>query len=266
LSKGINVEIKLLGWILTLIFIWAGPSALLSAWFMRRYAKEGVLKGFLGSLAVITGFIFAVIEANELSLKNDTIMILLLLAYFPLAGIVWGRIEHLMRHELPRAQLLAKLAFPALGAIIVGAVEILGVMMFPFSFVLWVFTMATPGSYWLIARLILKMTLGVDLGENIKFELILMVIGFVSGELTYFLLLLPSHLIMSEIWRLSLALTVPYILIGLIDAIFNFKLTGNSTELSLEKRAILVTVPLYLSLAFVGYTLVAWDMLAHSGA
>ncbi|WP_048149149.1 hypothetical protein [Palaeococcus ferrophilus] len=259
----------LLEGVLIFAFIWAGPSALLSAWLRTKFAKESALRAFLGSLVIITGFIFAVIGVNGLYSKfySDALMGTVLTVYFPLAGIVWVGIEHLRGYNLPRAQILAKLSFPLLGAVMVGAGEISWFIMLPVSFFLLVLTITIPEFYWPIVRLLLKKVLGIPLKKNLGVELLLTVVGFISGRFARFFLLriLPGLMLSSEIGSLLIFSIIPYLIIGFLDSLFNFKLRSMNREISLEKRVLLVTVSLYLSLAFVGYMFVAWYIGLNDG-
>jgi len=255
----------LLEGVLVFTFIWAGPAALLSTWFMTKVTKGNALEWFLGSLTVTTGFIFAVIGAIKLSSKlhSDTIVPIILFVYFPLAGILWDGIDRLRGHESTRTQTLAKLCIPLLAAAIVGAGEILGAIMFSFPFVLFgVLTLVTPGIFWLIVRLTLKKALGVPLEEDIGFELLLTAAGVISAKLAYLLLftIYRGLLTLPETGNPLTISIVPYLVIGVTDGIFNLKLRGGNTEISLTKRVILVTVSLYLSIALMGYTLLVWEM------
>ncbi len=250
--------------ILIFALIWAGPSAILSAWLMSKISKEKLLNGFVGSLVITTGFIFAVIGAIKLSstLHNDIIAQITILAYFPLAGFVWGGLDYLKEHELEIAQLLTKLGIPPLAAVIVGAVEIAGAVLPPIFLLLELLQSMIPGIYWLIVRLLLKKILRMK--EALKFELLLAGIGFISGKLAYSLLFILHRGLtpVSEAKVLLLLPLVPYIVIGIIDSVFNIRIERKN----LKERAVLVILSLYLSIAFVVYVNFVLEMLAHGSA
>ncbi len=254
--------------VLIFILIWAVPSAILSTWLMSRLSTERFLRWFLGSLTITTGFIFAVIEAIKLSstLHHDVVALLILFSYFPLAGIVWGLLDYyLTKHKLTLTQLLAKLCLPPLAAVIVGAVEIAGVVLSPIFLLLETLQLMIPGVYWLIVRLSLKKILGLE--EDLKFELLLAGVGFISGKLAYSLIFgFHSGLtLVSETEGLLLLSLIPYAVIGLIDGVFNLLIKGKNTAINLNKRAVLVLLSLYLSATFGGYVSLMWEMLAHEG-
>jgi hypothetical protein len=118
-------------------------------------------------------------------------VMIILTAYFPVAGVAWVGIERLIRRRLTRAQMLARLIFPPVAAAIIGIGEIIilvAFMSYLSLFLLWVFTITVPGVFWIVPRLILKDLLGIPLRSDLRFELLMTSVGFISGKSTSFLL------------------------------------------------------------------------------
>jgi len=257
----------LLAAVLAFAFVWAGPSALLSAWFMKKLTREDALKGFIGSLIVITGFILAVIGVIKLSSRfhKDEVVPVLLLVYFPIAGILWSGVERLKGTRLTYAQILAKIGIPPLAAAIVGIGEVLPLVSYAGLILLVVLTQV-PGICWLLIRLALKKALGTSLKENLWFELLLAGIGLVSSGVLVKAIILKiygHHLLLSEMSWIILGVA-PYLVIGLLDGVFTLKMK-DYIGLTYRKKLILVATSFYLSVAFVGYVLLALYFVGNSG-
>ena len=257
--------------ILAFTLVWAGPSALLSALFMVKFINYNITKGLLGSLFVTTGFIFTVIGVIKLSSKfhKDEIVPVLLVAYFILAGLGWSYLEYFRRRNITYVEILVRIVIPLLAGTIIGVMEGLLFVISPILLLfLWIITVEIPGIYWFIIRMLFKKAFGISIRSNIAFELLLLALGFIFRILISFLFFSSYSVLVLSLGPKDLLVIsiIPYFVIGLGDIILNFSTKSKiNMELTSKEKAILVFVPLYLSVALVSFIFLAWDIASYSG-